>query len=599
MKNTKTIWEKYYLHSVVFCVLSFLLYTFWWYSSYFYSAILDYKTISSDVFDGTVYPIAYVPNPLDLSYTERRKKFDEIDSKYFIKTPVYNPTIFGKNLDDLKPWSREYNDAITQKIVYTVPYLSTYNFDYQEYSGSHPGVDIVVPEGTPVLNIANGLVVDIGEQSSWFGKYILIKHSDVPVFWKKQTIYSLYAHLSKTQVRLGSKIKKWEIIGLVWETGTATVPHLHFQIDVESAPYSPFWPFTTADMRQAGVWFFQAVNIGLWKELALEHTINPFRFVNEHLHSVLFTGNNDAHREETLQEVIITPPEIIPEQIIETKEILTQKDEDIIVKQELEFDSESLISQVVKKEDMLRYEVELLSALDANDVLLKDYTSLKSLEESILPKIQETSDFSQVMSETSTLPTIDVNEEIIQEILEDEVNKSLLFQDISWNYEFYEELMYFKEKNIISGFQDNTFRPKNNITRAEALKIMLLANNISPVINESSKFQDIKTSSWENTYINAGVEKEIISLDNKNFFPYRNVSRVEALKIIFTLWWVVIDMGDDMLLLDDVSSEDWYYQYVYYAVKNNLIVLSENKFEPNKTLTREELIRILYLYIQK
>lgn len=596
MKNTKTIWEKYYLHSVVFCILTFLLYTFGWYSSYFYSAILDYNTISSDVFDGTVYPITYVPNPLELSYEERRKKFDEIESKYFMKTPLYTPVIFGKNLDDLKAGTKEYNDSITQKIVYSVPYLSTYNFDYQEYSGSHPGVDIVVPKWTPVLNIANGLVVDIGEQSSWFWKYILMKHSDVPVFWKKQTLYSLYAHLSEIQVRLGNKIKKWEIIGLVWETGTATVPHLHFQIDLESAPYSPFWPFTTADMRQAGVWFFQAVNIGLWKELAMKYTINPFRFVNEHLNYVLYTGDNHTPLQEEIPQEIIQ--EQIPQEASEFEQNLTQTTDNII-KQELEFDADSLISQVVKKEDMLKYEVELLSALDADDILLKDYTSLKLLEEGVPLEAQEFSDVSQTITEIWSSENEDKNEEIVQDTFEEEVQKTILFQDISNDYLFQEELIYFKEKNIISGFQDNTFRPKNNITRAEALKVMLLANNISPVLSQSSQFEDINTNSWENTYINTGIEKEIISLDNKNFFPYRDVSRVEALKIIFTLWWVSIHIWENILQLDDVTPEDWYYQYVYYALENNLISVTENKFQPNQPLTREELITILYKYINK
>ncbi len=598
MKDIKTFWEKYYIHSLIFSIIFSLLYIFWFQSSFFYSSILEYKWISSDEFDGSVYPIEYVPNPIKLTYEQRRQKFDEIDSKYFIKIPVYNPNIFWKDLDSLSVSSQDYAEAMTQKVVYTVPYLSTYNFDYKEYSGSHPWIDIVVPEWTPVLNIANWVVVQTWFQSAGFWNYVLIKHSNILFSSKTQTIYSLYAHLSKIDVLKWTKIKKWQQIGLVWQTWTATVPHLHFQIDVDSAPYSPFWPFTTADMKSAWVWFFEAVNIGLWKEQALLYTINPLKFVNDNLSFVLYAWwNQDIKKEEIIniepkvETPIIedTPKVEIPDlnSAQEIDEIVVSNPEyDIIKQEELDFNEDFSLNQVVKKEDVLKIDVELLSSIDP-DIVLNDNKDLKD----IWNETQETLSGTEILKEI--LNEIDDSQIIIEDI------NSKLFVDIKDDYKYFNELKYFKENNIISWFLDKTFRPNNNITRIEALKIMLLANNISPIKDLESVFSDIKTNTWENTYVNAWIENKVVSLDNKRFYPFRNVSRVEALKIILTLWEIDLENQEFNISFEDVSELDWFYKYVNYAVNNNLFENIWEKFEPNKPLTREEMIYILYKYMNK
>lgn len=598
MKDIKTIWEKYYIHSLIFSIIFSLLYIFWFQSSFFYSSILEYKWISSDEFDGSVYPIEYVPNPIKLTYEQRRQKFDEIDSKYFIKIPVYNPNIFWKDLDSLSVSSQDYSEAMTQKVVYTVPYLSTYNFDYKEYSGSHPWIDIVVPEWTPVLNIANWVVVQTWFQSAGFWNYVLIKHSNILFSSKTQTIYSLYAHLSKIDVLKWTKIKKWQQIGLVWQTWTATVPHLHFQIDVDSAPYSPFWPFTTADMKSAWVWFFEAVNIGLWKEQALLHTINPLKFVNDNLSFVLYAWwNQDIKKEEIINiEPKVETPIIEDTPIVEIPDlnsaqeideiVVSNPEYDIIKQEELDFNEDFSLNQVVKKEDVLKIDVELLSSIDP-DIVLNDNKDLKD----IWNETQETLSGTEILKEI--LNEIEDSQIIIENI------NSKLFVDIKDDYKYFNELKYFKENNIISWFLDKTFRPNNNITRIEALKIMLLANNISPIKDLESVFSDIKTNTWENTYVNAWIENKVVSLDNKRFYPFRNVSRVEALKIILTLWEIDLENQEFNISFEDVSELDWFYKYVNYAVNNNLFENIWEKFEPNKPLTREEMIYILYKYMNK
>ena len=85
----------------------------------------------------------------------------------------------------------------------------------------HYGVDFAAPTGTPVRAVADGKVI----KSGWHGgngRFVKIVHDSV--------YQSGYAHLSRiaSKVRVGSRVKKGQVIGYVGSSGLATGPHLHF-----------------------------------------------------------------------------------------------------------------------------------------------------------------------------------------------------------------------------------------------------------------------------------------------------------------------------------------------------------------------------------
>lgn len=657
--NKFTIWEKYYIHSIVITSILFFFYLFWINNSFLYSSILDYKNIKSDLFDWTVYPIEFVPNPIELSYNERKKSYSEINSKYFIKTPIYNPDIFSRDLDSLTPWSKDYSDTIIQRLVFTVPYMGTYNFDFKEFSGSHPWVDIIAPEWTPVRNIAAWVVVDVWYQWGWFWNYVLVKHNNVPLpTWWYSDVYSVYAHMLKANALVWTKIRKWEVIWYVGQTWTATVPHLHFQIDLQTAPYSPYWPFSTADMKNAKVWFFDWVNIWLWRENVIKYTINPLKFVNENLSSstIALKDNSNVIEEKKQQEVTtenqsslnnddikteswvidkqdesslkdnIEPSwteskvELVKEASDTVKDEVSSTNEEIKLNEDLKLENNI---QLLKKEDILNTEVELLSTVNANlvlsnslDVPLTSENKLSLNTDDLSDSFEKVDNINDLSVSDESLLTPSTQDKETINLLDDTKSQTwvwlsgttletqswtqdIIFSDIKSNYKYFNELKYFKEKKVISWFTDGTFRPNNNITRFEGLKIILLANWVAPIKNEESKFLDIDTNSWENTYINSAVNLKIVSLDNNKFYPFRSLSRVEALKLILTLAWINIDTKESNLNIKDVDKSDWYYKYVNYAIKNNLLEIEGEKFYPNKPLKREELVSILYKIIKK
>jgi hypothetical protein len=200
--------------------------------------------------------------------------------------------------DDKLVWGDESQTLIRNtKITYPVVYLGDYKFDHEENMGSHLAVDIKLPVGTPVHTIANGKVVKVSMQSSGFGHHVVVEHQNVPNPdnpSQRTTLYSCYDHLSDINVVEGENVIKGQVIAKSGNTGTSTTPHLHFQIDRDSAPWHPYWPFTSAQSSQAGLSFFEAVNAGLGKADAQAKTVNPLRFVKQNIGSFSVASANDT-----------------------------------------------------------------------------------------------------------------------------------------------------------------------------------------------------------------------------------------------------------------------------------------------------------------
>lgn len=128
--------------------------------------------------------------------------------------------------------------------------LSTYRYGGTFFAPDQPhtGVDIVVPEGTPVMAAGDGQVVWAGvgllfgnnDESDPYGIAVAIEHD---FGWNNQKLYTLYAHLSGTTVQKGDYVRQGDVIALSGNTGFTTAPHLHFEVRLgENAFYRTFNP---------------------------------------------------------------------------------------------------------------------------------------------------------------------------------------------------------------------------------------------------------------------------------------------------------------------------------------------------------------------
>jgi len=94
----------------------------------------------------------------------------------------------------------------------------------------HKGVDYGAPSGTPIRSVGDGVVEFAGRQNG-YGNVIEIRHGN-----QRST---LYAHLSRVDVRTGQNVEQGTRIGAVGATGWATGPHLHFEVKVGGQQQDP------------------------------------------------------------------------------------------------------------------------------------------------------------------------------------------------------------------------------------------------------------------------------------------------------------------------------------------------------------------------
>lgn len=96
----------------------------------------------------------------------------------------------------------------------------------------HSGIDIGVPEGTPIKASQDGTVALTGE-FYLPGKVVILSHGC--------RVYTYYAHLSKILVAEGDKVKAGQVIGLSGSSGRATGPHLHFGLYLSGIKVDPLY----------------------------------------------------------------------------------------------------------------------------------------------------------------------------------------------------------------------------------------------------------------------------------------------------------------------------------------------------------------------
>jgi murein DD-endopeptidase MepM/ murein hydrolase activator NlpD len=93
------------------------------------------------------------------------------------------------------------------------------------------GINLAVPEGTPVKAAEDGVVAYAGNELKGYGNLVLVRHGNGFV--------TAYAHASEIMVKRGDPVKRGQVIAKSGQTGNVTSPQLHFEIRKGSTPVDP------------------------------------------------------------------------------------------------------------------------------------------------------------------------------------------------------------------------------------------------------------------------------------------------------------------------------------------------------------------------
>lgn len=97
-------------------------------------------------------------------------------------------------------------------------------------STNHEGLDIAVPEGTPIRAAKGGTVI-MASYNGGYGNYTCIDHGS--------GLSTCYAHQSSFAVSAGQRVSQGQVIGYSGNTGASTGPHLHFEVRINGVAQDP------------------------------------------------------------------------------------------------------------------------------------------------------------------------------------------------------------------------------------------------------------------------------------------------------------------------------------------------------------------------
>lgn len=585
-----------------------------------------------DPYDGVVYPVKKVPNWVELSTDKWKYSYSQLADSDFVDIPAYDPEQLKTSTDDLK-WGDSEDDKLRiAKITYSVPYLGTYKLDGLEGTGSHPAVDIKIPDDTPIYAMANGTVIKTSNQNSGFGHHIVLQHDNFPKYHNKtkfETIYSSYSHMDEILVEEGDVVKKGQQIGTSGHTGTATTPHLHFQIDTDEAPWHPYWPFSWSEIADAGLSFFEAINEGFKQENALSTTINPLMYVqkypDENVAYVDVTENQEREGDEAesvenndnggnFEADILTDTvneesknednEISTEGPATSKEPEAENANDKPAITVFGFDVRSIYYVGQPSEFQLK-----LRDQDGNvpangfegEVVVSSVNGNFTAEKSIVGAFQ----FDKSGNLVNAMKRMKVGKDRIKIVYKDETYysdwfeiqeaaKDVLFSDLKTSNKYYEAVNYLVEKKVVAGYADGSFKPQNAVNRVESLKFIYEGIN-ERVYSGYLPFSDVDRKAWYGKYLYTAYDKGVVSgYGDGTFKPTQVVNRAEFYKLLFNGMGVEIDTNVKVKSFEDVDVDSWYAPYVAYAKELKIIDPGLKKFKAASGMTRGEVAYAIY-----
>ena len=168
------------------------------------------------------------------------------------------------------------------------------------------------------------------------------------------------------------------------------------------------------------------------------------------------------------------------------------------------------------------------------------------------------------------------------------------FSDLPSNNSYSTAINYLADANIINGYPDGTFKPNQQVNRAEFLKLVLQSSEIPKDVSTEAPFPDIDNNAWYAQYVRkAYAEGWVQGYPDGTFKPEQSINKVEALKIIGEIQQWQLEQPDEKPFTD-IGISAWFSPYVSYAKDKNFLEERTSLYFPELLFTRAQVSEVLF-----
>lgn len=156
-------------------------------------------------------------------------------------------------------------------------------------------------------------------------------------------------------------------------------------------------------------------------------------------------------------------------------------------------------------------------------------------------------------------------------------------------------IKYLNDHNVISGYPDGTFQPNKTVNRAELLKILVGGKGIIPTIEEYNNcFPDVTTEWFAPFVCYAKAQEWVGGYPDGTFRPAKEVSKVEAIKMLVNSQGYSLEEQVSESMFDDTDSSAWYAPFIKVAKDKGLLEFDAGNYGVTDSMDRAEISENIY-----
>lgn len=168
------------------------------------------------------------------------------------------------------------------------------------------------------------------------------------------------------------------------------------------------------------------------------------------------------------------------------------------------------------------------------------------------------------------------------------------FEDVKPGYWAYDTIMESYNRGIIKGYEDGLFKPGAQVTRAEAVSMLVRSLSVTIPANQSSIFSDLPNNNWATDYVMYAVNNGIVNgYEDGTFRSNNKITRAELAKMVSETYNLSVNTSN-IKSFNDISTSHWAYNYIQALASNGVVGgYQDGSYGPNNNATRAEFTKFV------